>query len=174
MVAAGGGGGAPETEAAINAVLAQFPGAPARTLREIVDSPLVIAKRREELGRDLAQTATDAESIKGARDREDLRNLVLRIMADNRLDVILYATYDHAPTPVPISTPGTNRVLASALGFPPMAIPVGFFKDGLLIGLEILARPFAEGTLFKAAYDLEQTTKYRRPSPLVPPLPQEP
>ena len=171
---AAAGGGAPETETAINAFLGQFPNAPARSLREIVDSPLVIAKRREELGRDLGQTVTDADIVKSAHDREELRNLVLRVMADNRLDIILYATYDHAPTPVPISTPGTNRVLASALGFPAMAIPGGFFKDGLPIGLEILARPFAEGTLFKAAYDLEQTAKYRRPSPLVPPLPQEP
>jgi Asp-tRNA(Asn)/Glu-tRNA(Gln) amidotransferase A subunit family amidase len=90
------------------------------------------------------------------------------------LDALIYATYDHAPSPVPKSTPGTNRVLAAATAFPAIAVPAGFFADGLPIGLEFLARPYAEGTLFRAAFDFEQTTRHRHPPPLTPALAQEP
>ena len=68
-------------------------------------------------------------------------------MADHRLDALLYATFDHAPAAVPISTPGTNRRLAASLSFPAISVPGGYFSDGMPIGLEFLARPFAEGLL---------------------------
>ena len=57
---------------------------------------------------------------------------------------------------------------------PAISVPGGFFADGLPIGLEFLARPFAEGLLIKAAYDYEQATKHRRPPSTVPALPGEP
>jgi len=142
MVAAGGSGGDSfEAEGAINAFLAQFPNAPARTLREIVDSPLVIAKRREELGRSLGRTTDEAGHVKQARVRDELRTLILKVMADNKLDALIHATYDHAPAIVPKSTPGTNRVLASSTAFPAISVPAGFFSDGLPIGIEFLGRP---------------------------------
>ena len=174
MVAAAGGGGGSETEPAIDSFLAQNPNAPAHSLREIAASPLVLARRRGELGRNLVHPGDDTGQAKEASARDELRSLIFRVMADNRLDALIYATYDHAPSLVPMSTPGTNRVLASALGFPAIAVPAGFFPDGLPIGIEFLARPYAEGLLLKAAYDYEQTTKHRHPSPLTPALGQEP
>jgi Asp-tRNA(Asn)/Glu-tRNA(Gln) amidotransferase A subunit family amidase len=176
MVAMAGSGseGAFETEAAINAFLAQDPNAPVHTLSEIVASPLVIAKRRNELGKALGHTTEDLGYVRVASARETLRTLILRVMADNKLDALIYATYDHAPSLVPKSTPGTNRVLAAATAFPAIAVPAGFFADGLPIGLEFLARPYAEGTLFRAAFDFEQTTRHRHPPPLTPALAQEP
>ena len=171
MAAAGGGG---DTEADVDAYLAQHPNAPVRTLREIVDSPLVLADRREELGRDLGRTADGGDDVRPIRSREELRILILRTMAENRLDALIYATYDHAPATVPISTPGSNRAFASALGFPAITVPAGYFRDGMPIGLEFLARPFAEGLLFKAAFDYEQATRHRHPPPLTPALAQEP
>ena len=50
----------------------------------------------------------------------------------------------------------------------------GVGGDGLPIGVEFLARPFAEGLLFKAAFANEQATRHRHPPPLTPPLVQEP
>jgi len=175
MVAAGGGGGDTfEAEAAINGFLAQFPGAPVHTLREIVDSPLVIPRRREELGRALGRTIDDPAAIKQARVREELRNLIVKVMADNKLDALVHATYDHAPALVPKSTPGTNRVLASITAFPALAVPGGFFSDGLPIGIEFLGRPFTEGTLIRAAYGYEQATRHRHPPATAPALAGEP
>jgi amidase len=61
MIKAGGSGSSSyEGEAAINAFLAQYPDAPARTLREIVDSPLVLAKRRDDLRGALGKSIEDA------------------------------------------------------------------------------------------------------------------
>jgi amidase len=171
---AGSGGDSFETEAAIDAFLAQYPNAPAHTLREIVASPLVIAKRREELGKTLGRTTQDAGYIKQSRVRDELRTLVLKAMADFKLDALIYATYDHAPAAVPKSTPGTNRMLAAITAFPAIAVPAGFFADGLPIGLEFLGRPYSEGTLLKAAYDYEQATRHRHPPATTPALVGEP
>jgi Asp-tRNA(Asn)/Glu-tRNA(Gln) amidotransferase A subunit family amidase len=174
MVLAGGGGGDTfEAEAAINTFLAQFPGAPVHTLREIVDSPLVIPRRREELGKSLGRTIDDPPAIKQARMREELRDLIVKVVADNRLDALIHATYDHAPAMVPKSTPGTNRLLASITAFPALAVPAGFFADGLPIGIEFLGRPFSEPTLFKAAYGYEKATRHRHPPATAPALAAE-
>jgi amidase len=175
MVAeAGSGGDSFETEAAIDAFLAQYPNAPAHTLREIVASPLVIAKRRGELAQTLGRTTLDAGYVKQSRVRDALRNVILKVMADHKLDALIHATYDHAPAAVPKSTPGTNRVLASVTAFPAISVPAGFFADGLPIGVEFLGRPYAEGTLLKAAYDYEQATRHRHPPATTPVLAGEP
>jgi Asp-tRNA(Asn)/Glu-tRNA(Gln) amidotransferase A subunit family amidase len=171
---AGSGGDAYETEAAINTFLAQFPNAPAHTLREIVDSPLVLAKRRDDLRKGLGVTVDDPVYVKQSQIRDELRLRVLKVMADNRLDALIYATYDHAPARVPVSTPGTNRLLAAITGFPAIAVPGGFFSDGLPIGIELLGRPYTEGELFQAAFDYEQATHRRHPPATVPALPNEP
>jgi Asp-tRNA(Asn)/Glu-tRNA(Gln) amidotransferase A subunit family amidase len=166
----------PGGEASIDAYLAQHPNAPVQTLREIVASPLVLERRREQLAEDLGDGTEDedSEETDWRIPREELRLHILQIMADHDLDALIYATYDHAPTEVPISTPGTNRVLSPALGFPALALPGGFFADGLPLGVEFLARPYDEGLLLKAGYAYEQATQHRHPPPLTPALDQEP
>ena len=55
---------------------------------------------------------------------------------------------------------------ASLAGIPAIAIPCGFTREGLPIGLQLLGRPFDEATLLRAAYAYEQETEWsrRRPS----------
>jgi amidase len=100
LAATGGGGGA-ETEAAIDAFLAGQPNAPVHSLREIVASPLVSSKRRAELERNLGRTREDSAYAKQQAARETLRTLVLGIMADNRLDALIYATSTTLPRRFP-------------------------------------------------------------------------
>jgi len=50
-------------------------------------------------------------------------------------------------------------VSANLTGIPAISIPCGKSKAGLPIGLQILAKPLAEETIFKAAYILEQNLK---------------
>ncbi|MBI4437237.1 MAG: Asp-tRNA(Asn)/Glu-tRNA(Gln) amidotransferase subunit GatA [Candidatus Omnitrophica bacterium] len=50
-------------------------------------------------------------------------------------------------------------------GIPAMSIPCGFTKDALPIGLHLLARPFAEETLFRVAYTFEQNTEFHERKP---------
>jgi aspartyl-tRNA(Asn)/glutamyl-tRNA(Gln) amidotransferase subunit A len=51
-------------------------------------------------------------------------------------------------------------------GVPALSIPCGFSKTDLPIGLQLIGRPFAEGTLLRAAYAYEQLTEWhlRHPS----------
>jgi len=69
---------------------------------------------------------------------------------------------------------GNNRKLGSILRFPALTVPAGFTTDGIPVGIEFLARPFAETTLFRLAYDYEQATHRRRPPALTPALRGEP
>jgi Asp-tRNA(Asn)/Glu-tRNA(Gln) amidotransferase A subunit family amidase len=174
LVIRAGGGETYEPETAINAFLAQQRNPPVRTFRELAESPVVNPRRSEGLKKGVGHTTRELGHLDETMARDALRTAVLKAMADNRLDALFYATYDHAPSLVPTSTPGTNRRLAASLSFPAISVPGGFFADGLPIGLEFLARPFAEGLLIKAAYDYEQTTRHRRPPATVPALPEEP
>jgi aspartyl-tRNA(Asn)/glutamyl-tRNA(Gln) amidotransferase subunit A len=51
-------------------------------------------------------------------------------------------------------------ISANLAGIPGISIPCGFNQEGLPIGLQILAKPFAEETLFRAAYTYEQNTDW--------------
>jgi amidase len=161
-----------ETEQAIDDYLGQHPDAPVRTFKAIVESPLLIEARRQAMIYAVGHLPTEPGFLLQRHTQEALRTQVLKVMADNRLDAFVYATYDHAPTRLPRATPGTNRLLAPVLGFPALAMQGGFSSDGLPLGFEFLGMPFAEGTLFKAAYDFEQSAKIRRPPAVTPALPK--
>ena len=49
---------------------------------------------------------------------------------------------------------------ANLAGIPAMSIPCGLTKGGLPVGLQLLAKPFAEETLFRVAYTFEQNTAF--------------
>src|SRR5262249_9917892 len=106
LVNKAGGGETYEPETAINAFLAQHRNAPVRTFRELAESPVVNARRREGLKKGVGHTTRELGHLEETLARDELRIAVLRVMADNRLDALFYATYDHAPAVVPVSTPG--------------------------------------------------------------------
>lgn len=49
-------------------------------------------------------------------------------------------------------------------GLPGMSVPCGFV-NGMPVGMQIVGKPFDEGTIFKAAYAFEQTTDYHNARP---------
>lgn len=52
---------------------------------------------------------------------------------------------------------------ANLAGVPAMSLPCGFTKDNLPIGMQLIARPFEEETIFRAAYAFEQEVEvYKR------------
>jgi aspartyl-tRNA(Asn)/glutamyl-tRNA(Gln) amidotransferase subunit A len=50
-------------------------------------------------------------------------------------------------------------------GLPAIAVPCGFSKAGLPIGLQLIGRPFAEDTILRAAYAYEQATTWHLKRP---------
>jgi amidase len=66
----------------------------------------------------------------------------------------------------------------SSIGFPGIVVPMGTGSQGLPMDISFMGKPYSEGDLLGYAYDYEQASRLRAPSPLVPSLsgqdPQEP
>ena len=170
-----------ETEAATNAYLAQHPGAPARTLRSILLSGVVTPWRAAGLLDVVGRSTDDAAYLPILQARERLRQSVLTAMADQELDALAYATFDHPPaliSPDVLRNPrtadayalGNNRYLSPVIGFPALTVPAGLTADGLPVGLELLGRPFTETALLGFGYAYEQATGRREPPRTTPAL----
>jgi Asp-tRNA(Asn)/Glu-tRNA(Gln) amidotransferase A subunit family amidase len=169
-----------ETEAATNAYLAQHPNAPVKTLSEILLTGKVAPARARVLMGVIGHSTDEPGYLQLLLIKEELRQAVLTAMADQRLDALVYATFDHPPVRIPPDAmtrtvidstgPGNNRRLSPVIGFPAMTVPAGFTADGLPVGLEFMGRPFAEPTLFKLAYAYEQGTHHRTPPRTTPAL----
>ena len=54
----------------------------------------------------------------------------------------------------------------SVVGYPAITLPAGYSKEGLPIGLQIVAKPWEEGKLIGIAHSFEQATKARKPPKL--------
>ena len=172
-----------ETEAATNKYLAQHTNAPVKTLSEILLSGKVVPARAGVLINVIGHSTAESGYLQLLLTRDDLRQAVLAMMADQRLDALAYATFDYPPMRIPADAltrttidstgPGNNRRLSPVIGFPAITVPAGFTTDGLPVGLEFMARAFAEPALFRLAYAYEQGTHHRRPPALMPALPGE-
>ena len=83
------------------------------------------------------------------------------------LDAVVYPTWLSPPAHIDrgreeYSGDNSQRV-APATGMPAITVPMGFTEGVHPAGLQILARPYAEGLLFRYAYAYEQGTHHRRP-----------
>lgn len=72
---------------------------------------------------------------------------------------------ERAQDPLKMYLSDIYTISANLAGIPAISIPCGFTKNGLPVGLQILAKPFAENTLFKIAYAYEQNTTWHKTKP---------
>lgn len=92
-----------------------------------------------------------------------------------------FETYDFILGPVaPTTAPKKGASLADPLqmymsdiytvminiaGLPALALPCGFDKSGMPIGMQLIGRPFEEKTILQAGYAYQSVTDYHRQSP---------
>lgn len=106
------------------------------------------------------------------------------LFEDNDLDALVfpYETAFAGPIENPVETVEDPTYVASdvpspsifagysSVGFPGIVVPMGFGSQGLPMAIQFMGLPYSEGELLGYAYDYEQASQERAPSPLVPPL----
>jgi len=163
-----------EFKAAINAYLAAG-NAPVKSLEEIISS----GKFHPNIG-DNIRKAQGLEMDDNYRlrlqKRSELRQRVMKIMADERLDAIVFPHQERLVVPIGETQVERNGALGAVTGFPSIVVPGGFSSAaptatlGVPVGIEFLGRPWSEKLLIEIGYGYEQATKHRHPPATVPPL----
>jgi amidase len=163
-----------ELKPAINTYLVAG-NAPVKSLEEIISS----GKFHPNIG-DNIKKAQSLELDDGYRlrlqKRSELQQRVMKIMADDRLDAIVFPHQKRLVVPVGEIQVERNGGLGSVTGFPSIVVPGGFSSPtptarlGVPVGIEFLGRPWSEKLLVEIGYGYEQATKHRRPPLTTPPL----
>ena len=163
-----------ETKADLNAYLASRPGAPVRSLEEIIAfNERSKDKEMPYFGQDVFLKAqgkgplTEKEYLDAleANHRLSRQEGIDAVMDQNHLDALIAPTQgpawltdlingDHAA--------GGCSSAAAVAGYPHITVPAGFIK-GLPVGLSFFGRAWSEPVLLKLAYSFEQETRFRKP-----------
>jgi Asp-tRNA(Asn)/Glu-tRNA(Gln) amidotransferase A subunit family amidase len=163
-----------EFKPAINTYLAAG-NAPVKSLAEIISS----GKFHPNIGDSIKQAQgleLDDRYRLRLQKRSELQQRVMHIMADDRLDAIVFPHQKRLVVPVGETQVERNGALGSVTGFPSIVVPGGFSSAtptarlGVPVGIEFLGRPWSEKVLIAIGYGYEQATKHRRPPATTPPL----
>jgi amidase len=110
----------------------------------------------------------DVDYLRRFAARHEFTLTVTNVMAAEQLDVLVYPTVQVPPPTMggradwTTLTFPTNTLIASQTWMPAITVPAGFTADGAPVGLELVAKPYDEGTLFRCAFAFEQATHHRR------------
>lgn len=157
----------------LNAYLAEHPSAPVRSLEDVLATGRFSTHETVEPRLRNSQsipTRDTKEYYEHLARRNALKRAVLKAMADNRLDALIYPTVT-AKAPLLNELQRLEAItcyLSANSGLPAITVPGGFTTDGFPVGIELLGRPWSEPTLIKFAYAYEQATHHRRPPPSTP------
>lgn len=151
---------------------------------EVADSDKPVADSVLNLLKDSLENSTDDPDYHELLESElpEAAAYKLSLFEDNDLDAMVFP-YEGSfaspvpnpvesiddPTFVPDSTPQAAIFAGySDPGFLGIVVPMGFGSEGLPMDLSFMGRPYAEGELIGYAYDYEQASMKRAPSPLTP------
>ena len=99
--------------------------------------------------------------------RQAYKDGVVAAMDAANVDTILYPTWTNPPAPLETASEdyrGDNsQIVAPGAGLPAGTVPMGYTQGTLPAGLQILARPYQGGVVFRLAYAYEHGTTHRHP-----------
>ncbi len=167
-------------EKALEAWLARNPDSPFHTRADIAASPdidKVFPPNKAETWKKPAPPADLKEYGSYLLARHQLLINILKVMADNHLDAIVYRTMERSPTPIKDGTTppyqgykGTPTLNTFLVYVPVITVPSGFTPDHLPTGVTFFGRPYADATVINLAYAYEQATHHRVPPTTTPAL----
>jgi Asp-tRNA(Asn)/Glu-tRNA(Gln) amidotransferase A subunit family amidase len=163
-----------ELKPALNAYLAAG-NPPVKSLEEIISSGKFHPNIEDSIKKAQGLEMDDSYRLR-LQKRSELQQRVMKIMADERLDAIVFPHQQRLVVPIGEKQVERNGVLGSVTGFPSLVVPGGFSSPtptatlGVPVGIEFLGRPWSEKRLIEIAYGYEQATKHRRPPTTVPPV----
>jgi amidase len=108
--------------------------------------------------------------------RDALRLAVMHVMAENKLDALLYPHQKRLVVPIGEEQIERNGVVSNSTGFPAITFPAGFSSPasdapiGVPVGVELLGAEWSEPVLIRLAFAFEQLAKSRRPPLSTPPI----
>jgi Asp-tRNA(Asn)/Glu-tRNA(Gln) amidotransferase A subunit family amidase len=141
--------------------LRKFPGAPMKSLDEIVASGKYDPAVEAVLKRAATVESRDSASYQAALAKREAATEAV-VAAMRGYTAFAYPTLRREPAPIGQAQGGSNCQLSATTGLPAMSIPVGFTKDGLPVGMELLGNAFGEPALLKIAFVYEQVVNPRR------------
>jgi Asp-tRNA(Asn)/Glu-tRNA(Gln) amidotransferase A subunit family amidase len=168
-----------EGKTALNRYFAKLgPAAPVKTLQEFIAHGGFHPSLRNGLESDerVSDGLNDPEYKNRLLRREDFRRAIMSVIAEHRLDALLYPHQRRLVARIGEDQLERNGVLSSGTGFPAITIPGGFSPAtasaplGVPVGIELLGGDWSEATLIRLAYAFEQATHFRKPPQSTPPL----
>ena len=154
------------------------PGAPVHSLAEFIERGEFHPSLR--LGLEGYESVRDGLADPEYRSRllrrEELRQAVMTLIAENEPDAVLCPRQRRLVAPIGEEQRERNGVLSNSTGFPAITFPGGFSAPsssapvGVPIGIELLGPEWSEPTLIRLAYAFGQAARVRRPPTSTPPL----
>ncbi|MCD8535381.1 MAG: hypothetical protein LR011_11595, partial [Verrucomicrobia bacterium] len=138
--------------------------APVHSLEELILSGGIIWNKFERYKEALAlpPAITNPVYTEQVERRAHFRKMLVQLMDQHKLDAFVYLHNLYPPQYINEPHTYTKVRLSSVSGLPGMIVQGGFTKDNQPVGIEFLARPFAEPTLFKIGYAYEQVSQNRK------------
>lgn len=100
--------------------------------------------------------------------QQTVKNKIMKLIAENRLDCIVYPHQQQLVCKIGDSQKQRNGVLCSVTGFPSVVVPAGFSAPsseaplGVPAGMEIIGEPWSEKRLLMIARAYEKAAKMRK------------
>lgn len=155
--------------------LAGTPGAPVRSLEELVATGAYHEIVDGGLRNSLGVESLDTEEYRTRLERRDAaRGTITALMEENGLDALLYPTIRQTARPVGDPQPGSSCAISAVSGLPAISVPAGYADDEMPVGVELLGPAFGEPELIAMAYAFEQATGHRRAPDFTPSLVRPP